>query len=374
MLLQLDGAIEATSTIERLQRSSGSKQHYQQTKDTILADERNEAINRTVLTRTVQNATRSADVRLHTHVTVAMAQGNTTTLAAALVPKVPTATPTLTSSTPTEQPARKADILIYPTVSPETIVVPILSCIVGFPIFALLVICCLRRRAKIARERDRRRNFDLKANTITLVRFNSHHLSNQRSILLQSGDSLSRGYPSLDLDTVYEEKSDTHCSSQQSESPVRSRAPSPEQTGPLLPVRTNTITGTIATAAYGLYGKDRDDTVLDLVRGKRKRFRNTKHKRLAVSHSETNLSGLGRGTADRTPARSRDGMSSSCSSASNTNTSFDETGKDGKQSRTRYSSRKKVPRVQRQKEVCEGIRAPLWSTLTHAQTISDYEI
>ncbi|XP_052888869.1 uncharacterized protein LOC128297289 [Anopheles moucheti] len=211
MLLQLDDAIEATSSIERLQRSSG-RQH-QQTKDTILADadRRNEAINSTILGRTVQNATRSSGVRTHTHVTVAMAQGNTT-LAAGLGPKVPSAT--LTTSPPTEQPARKADILIYPTVSPETIVVPILSCIVGFPIFALLVICCLRRRAKIARERDRRRNFDLKANTITLVRFNSHHLSNQRSILLQSGDSLSRGYPSLDLDTVYEEKSDTHCSSQ----------------------------------------------------------------------------------------------------------------------------------------------------------------
>ncbi|XP_053660122.1 uncharacterized protein LOC128709162 [Anopheles marshallii] len=210
MLLQLDDAIEATSSIERLQRSGGRQ--YQQTKDTILADgRRNEAINSTVLGRTGQNATRSTGGRTHTHVTVAMAQGNTT-LAAGLVPKVPTAT--LTASTPTEQPARKADILIYPTVSPETIVVPILSCIVGFPIFALLVICCLRRRAKIARERDRRRNFDLKANTITLVRFNSHHLSNQRSILLQSGDSLSRGYPSLDLDTVYEEKSDTHCSSQ----------------------------------------------------------------------------------------------------------------------------------------------------------------
>uniref|UniRef100_A0A182T7A9 Uncharacterized protein n=1 Tax=Anopheles maculatus TaxID=74869 RepID=A0A182T7A9_9DIPT len=196
-------------------------------------------------------------------------------------------------------------------------------------------------------------------------------VSNQRSILLQSGDSLSRGYPSLDLDTVYEEKSDTHCSSQ-SESPVRSRATSPEQTGPLLPVRTNTITGTIATAAYGAYGKDRDDTVLDLVRGKRKRFRNTKHKRLAVSHSETNLSRLERN--DRSPARSRDGISSGCSSSSNTNTSLDETGKDGKQSKSRYGSRKKAPRVQRQKEVCEGIRAPLWTTLTHAQTISDYEI
>uniref|UniRef100_A0A182Y4A3 Uncharacterized protein n=1 Tax=Anopheles stephensi TaxID=30069 RepID=A0A182Y4A3_ANOST len=105
---------------------------------------------------------------------MAQANANSSTLLTAHLPKAVTPT-TLAASTPTEQPARKADILIYPTVSPETIVVPILSCIVGFPIFALLVICCLRRRAKIARERDRRRNFDLKANTITLVRFNSHH-------------------------------------------------------------------------------------------------------------------------------------------------------------------------------------------------------
>uniref|UniRef100_A0A182VJ76 Uncharacterized protein n=1 Tax=Anopheles merus TaxID=30066 RepID=A0A182VJ76_ANOME len=321
-----------------------------------------------------------------------MAHGNSSsgTLASALVPpRAPNGT-VATSTTPTEQPARKVDILIYPTVSPETIVVPILSCIVGFPIFALLVICCLRRRAKIARERDRRRNFDLKANTITLVRFNSHHLGNQRSILLQSRESLSRGYPSLDLDTVYEEKSDTHGSSQHSESPVGSRAPSPtELTGPLLPIRTNTITGTIATAAYGAYGKDRDDTVLELVRGKRKRFRNTKHKRLAVSHSETNLTGLGRthaacssGVISPASARSpREGRDAARDGRTST-TSFDETtttsaktatAKDGKPP-ARYGSRKKAPRVQRQKEVCEGIRAPLWTTLTHAQTISDYEI
>lgn len=43
------------------------------------------------------------------------------------------------------------------TVSPEAIVIPIVSCIIGFPLLALLVICCLRRRAKLARERARRR-------------------------------------------------------------------------------------------------------------------------------------------------------------------------------------------------------------------------
>ncbi|XP_071443040.1 uncharacterized protein [Hetaerina americana] len=48
-------------------------------------------------------------------------------------------------------------ILIYPTVAPETVVIPIVSCILGFPLLALLVICCLRRRAQLARERERRR-------------------------------------------------------------------------------------------------------------------------------------------------------------------------------------------------------------------------
>uniref|UniRef100_A0A182N645 Uncharacterized protein n=1 Tax=Anopheles dirus TaxID=7168 RepID=A0A182N645_9DIPT len=187
MLLQLDGAIEATtSSTERLQRTySGATGVPERRTNGSVVAVRNEDINTTVPSRTTptnahQNGTRSADVRSHTHVTLSMAHGNSNaTLASALVPRAPPgaaagaaeATPT----TPTEQPARKVDILIYPTVSPETIVVPILSCIVGFPIFALLVICCLRRRAKIARERDRRRNFDLQANTITLVRFNSHH-------------------------------------------------------------------------------------------------------------------------------------------------------------------------------------------------------
>uniref|UniRef100_A0A182TLK3 Uncharacterized protein n=1 Tax=Anopheles melas TaxID=34690 RepID=A0A182TLK3_9DIPT len=58
-------------------------------------------------------------------------------------------------------------------VSPETVIIPIVSCIIGFPILALLVICCLRRRAKLARDRDRRRNIDLQDHAVSLNSFNS---------------------------------------------------------------------------------------------------------------------------------------------------------------------------------------------------------
>lgn len=60
-------------------------------------------------------------------------------------------------------------------VSPESIVIPIVSCIFGFPLLALLVICCLRHRAKMARERDRRRNYDLQDHAVSLVRFSPIH-------------------------------------------------------------------------------------------------------------------------------------------------------------------------------------------------------
>ncbi|CAG9769853.1 unnamed protein product [Ceutorhynchus assimilis] len=86
-------------------------------------------------------------------------------------------------------------ILIYPTVSPETVVIPIISCIFGFPLLALLVICCLRRRAKLAREQARRRNMDF-----------DHGRS--RAISLRSERAMSRGFPSLELDTVVEERSE----------------------------------------------------------------------------------------------------------------------------------------------------------------------
>ncbi|XP_050293229.1 uncharacterized protein LOC126733848 isoform X1 [Anthonomus grandis grandis] len=100
-------------------------------------------------------------------------------------------------------------IIIYPTVSPETVVIPIVSCIFGFPLLALLVICCLRRRAKLAREQARRRNVDFDHGTFSIVRFSSlHYLGRSKAISLRSERAMSRGFPSLELDTVIEERSE----------------------------------------------------------------------------------------------------------------------------------------------------------------------
>uniref|UniRef100_A0A182WRK1 Uncharacterized protein n=1 Tax=Anopheles quadriannulatus TaxID=34691 RepID=A0A182WRK1_ANOQN len=97
-------------------------------------------------------------------------------------------------------------------VSPETVIIPIVSCIIGFPILALLVICCLRRRAKLARDRDRRRNIDLQDHAVSLVRINAIHRFNYnapRAVSLCSERSISHSIPSLELDTILEE---TFCS------------------------------------------------------------------------------------------------------------------------------------------------------------------
>ncbi|KAL5275400.1 hypothetical protein ACFFRR_001340 [Megaselia abdita] len=107
---------------------------------------------------------------------------------------------------------KKSMIIVYPTVSPESIVIPIVSCILGFPLLALLIICCLRRRAKLARERERRRNYDLEGHAVSLVRFSPiHRLNNRpaRAISLHFDKSLNRGFPSLELDTVVEEHEQT---------------------------------------------------------------------------------------------------------------------------------------------------------------------
>ncbi|XP_053988386.1 uncharacterized protein LOC128881399 isoform X1 [Hylaeus volcanicus] len=72
-------------------------------------------------------------------------------------------------------PQTRRTILVYPTVTPESIIIPIVSCILGFPLLALMVICCLRRRAKLARERARRRNCDLDHGALSLVRFSPVH-------------------------------------------------------------------------------------------------------------------------------------------------------------------------------------------------------
>ncbi|XP_026323870.1 uncharacterized protein LOC113233102 [Hyposmocoma kahamanoa] len=99
---------------------------------------------------------------------------------------------------------RPTPIVIYPTVSPESIVVPIVSCIFGFPLLALTVICCLRRRAKLARERDRRRNCELDRGELSVVRL-SPVKTKQRTVSLVRSP---RPLPSLELDTVLEERSD----------------------------------------------------------------------------------------------------------------------------------------------------------------------
>uniref|UniRef100_A0A182TDB5 Uncharacterized protein n=1 Tax=Anopheles melas TaxID=34690 RepID=A0A182TDB5_9DIPT len=114
MLLQLDCAIEATASSERLQRSSSSSSSSR-TKDIITAPW-DEAINGTVLGKTVpSNATvsRPTEARSYAHVTGSMAHGNSSsgTLASALVPpRAPNGT-VATTTTPTEQPARKALLL-----------------------------------------------------------------------------------------------------------------------------------------------------------------------------------------------------------------------------------------------------------------------
>jgi hypothetical protein len=68
------------------------------------------------------------------------------------------------------------------SVAPESVVVPIVSCIFGFPLFALLIICCLRRRAKLARERERQLNYGLQDHAVSLVRFSPIHRLSKYSL------------------------------------------------------------------------------------------------------------------------------------------------------------------------------------------------
>ncbi|XP_045468692.1 uncharacterized protein LOC123676650 isoform X3 [Harmonia axyridis] len=107
-----------------------------------------------------------------------------------------------------QQQNKRPIVIIYPTVAPETVVIPIISCILGFPLLALLVICCLRRRAKLAREQARRRNYDSEHGTLTIRFSQIHYLGRGRAVSLRSERAMSRGFPSLELDTVLEERSD----------------------------------------------------------------------------------------------------------------------------------------------------------------------
>ncbi|XP_072936243.1 uncharacterized protein [Epargyreus clarus] len=123
-----------------------------------------------------------------------------------------TATSSTTTSTsnaiPVAKPSangnKRPTIIVYPTVTPESIVVPIVSCIFGFPLLALTVICCLRRRAKLARERARRRNCELDRGELSVVRLSPVKCRPRAVSLVRSP----RPPPSLELDTVLEERSD----------------------------------------------------------------------------------------------------------------------------------------------------------------------
>ncbi|KAJ2946514.1 hypothetical protein O0L34_g12565 [Tuta absoluta] len=112
-------------------------------------------------------------------------------------------TPTVPHAKPGANGKRPTAIIIYPTVTPESIVVPIVSCIFGFPLLALTVICCLRRRAKLARERARRRNCELDRGELSVVRLSP--VKRQRAVSLARSP---RALPTLELDTVLEERSD----------------------------------------------------------------------------------------------------------------------------------------------------------------------
>ncbi|XP_049887221.1 uncharacterized protein LOC126381783 [Pectinophora gossypiella] len=112
-------------------------------------------------------------------------------------------TPSGVAAKPSANGKRPTPIIIYPTVTPESIVVPIVSCIFGFPLLALTVICCLRRRAKLARERARRRNCELDRGELSVVRLSP--VKKQRAVSLARSP---RALPTLELDTVLEERSD----------------------------------------------------------------------------------------------------------------------------------------------------------------------
>ncbi|XP_059222700.1 uncharacterized protein LOC106093386 isoform X2 [Stomoxys calcitrans] len=152
-------------------------------------------------------AAAAADMAVTTLSNSGVAHLETTTTAAAAAAAFPTAQTVATFIAGNKN--RATTIIVYPTVSPESIVIPIVSCIFGFPILAFIVICCLRHRAKLARERDRRRNYDMQDHAVSLVRFSPIHRLNYRSsraISLRPERSLSQGFTSLELDTVVEER------------------------------------------------------------------------------------------------------------------------------------------------------------------------
>lgn len=108
-----------------------------------------------------------------------------------------------------------ATVYVYPTVAPRVVVVPIITCIIGFPVLVMLVICALRYRARRARINAKNaHSVESSASALELTSGSSilasrctngkaHRLKKRKKALVRF-----KPMPEIDLDTVVEEKSE----------------------------------------------------------------------------------------------------------------------------------------------------------------------
>ncbi|XP_068233894.1 DNA ligase 1-like [Palaemon carinicauda] len=106
-------------------------------------------------------------------------------------------------------------VYIYPTVSPKVVVVPILTCIFGFPVLVLLIICALRRRARRARTTAKKTRMkrdpcmqELASGPSILANRCKKEKEPRTSFKKKKTLVRFKPMPEIDLDTVVEEKSE----------------------------------------------------------------------------------------------------------------------------------------------------------------------
>ncbi|CRK95407.1 CLUMA_CG008728, isoform A [Clunio marinus] len=97
--------------------------------------------------------------------------------------------------------------IVYATVSPESVVVPIVSCIFAFPFIALLALLFLRKCSKACR-RFSSRNENYQDQNEDSIHFNRIHRHTTRKPIYLYSCNLSREISSKDLETVIEESSE----------------------------------------------------------------------------------------------------------------------------------------------------------------------
>lgn len=108
-----------------------------------------------------------------------------------------------------------ATVYVYPTVAPKVVVVPIITCIIGFPVLVMLVICALRYRARRARINAKNaHSVESSASALELTSGSSilaSRCTNGKAIRLKKRKKALvrfKPMPEIDLDTVVEEKSE----------------------------------------------------------------------------------------------------------------------------------------------------------------------